>query len=58
MGAGRLVAVSASGTIAFTPRDAPAAGYKISSATSGIQEAIHDACGLIDGTVPCLNASS
>ncbi|MGA2387381.1 MAG: hypothetical protein ABSF97_00345 [Candidatus Sulfotelmatobacter sp.] len=37
---------AASGTIVFTPRNSHSAGYKISSASSGIQEAINDACGL------------
>jgi hypothetical protein len=37
---------AASGTIIFTPKNSHAAGYKISSASSGIQEAINDACGL------------
>jgi hypothetical protein len=33
----------------FTPRNSHAAGYKIGSASSGIQEAINDACGLPTG---------
>jgi hypothetical protein len=40
---------AASGTIVFTPRNSHSAGYKISSASSGIQEAINDACGLPGG---------
>jgi len=43
---GTCVAGVASGTIVFTPRNSHSAGYKVSSATSGIQEAINDACGL------------
>ncbi len=46
---GSCVAGAASGTIVFTPRNSHAAGYKIGSATSGIQEAINDACGLPSG---------
>jgi hypothetical protein len=46
---GTCVAGATSGTIIFTPRNAHAAGYKISSASSGIQEAINDACGLPTG---------
>jgi hypothetical protein len=40
---------AASGTVVFTPKNSHAAGYKISSASSGIQEAINDACGLPSG---------
>ncbi len=43
---GTCAAGATSGTIVFTPRNSHSAGYKISSATSGIQEAINDACGL------------
>jgi hypothetical protein len=43
---GTCVEGLASGTIVFTPTYSHAAGYKISSASSGIQEAINDACGL------------
>jgi hypothetical protein len=39
-----------SGTIVFTPKNSHAAGYTIKSATSGIQEAINDACGLPSGS--------
>ncbi len=46
---GSCVAGATSGTIVFTPRNSHAAGYKIGSATSGIQEAINDACGLPSG---------
>jgi hypothetical protein len=37
---------AASGTVVFTPKNAHSAGYTIGSASSGIQEAINDACGL------------
>jgi hypothetical protein len=40
---------AASGTVVFTPKYAHAAGYTIGSASSGIQEAINDACGLPAG---------
>jgi hypothetical protein len=43
---GTCVAGASSGTIVFTPRNSHTAGYKVSSASSGIQEAINDACGL------------
>ncbi|MGA8273776.1 MAG: hypothetical protein WB919_19595 [Candidatus Sulfotelmatobacter sp.] len=46
---GTCVAGASSGTIVFTPRNSHSAGYKISSASSGIQEAINDACGLPSG---------
>ncbi len=39
----------ASGTVVFTPKYAHSAGYTIGSASSGIQEAINDACGLPSG---------
>jgi hypothetical protein len=48
---GTCVAGAASGTVVFTPRNSHAAGYKISSATSGIQEAINDACGIPSGAI-------
>ncbi|MGA9391483.1 MAG: hypothetical protein WBV69_13670 [Candidatus Sulfotelmatobacter sp.] len=47
---GGTCVAGASGTIVFTPKNAHSAGYKIGSATSGIQEAINDACGLPNGT--------
>ncbi len=47
---GSCTPAASSGTIAFTPKNAHAAGYAISSATSGIQEAINDACGLPSGS--------
>src|SRR5712671_534231 len=37
---------AASGTIVFTPKNTHSATYVLSSATSGIQEAINDACGV------------
>ena len=40
---------AASGTVVFTPKYAHSAGYTISSASSGIQEAINDACGVPSG---------
>jgi hypothetical protein len=40
---------AASGTIVFTPKNTHSATYVLSSATSGIQEAINDACGLPNG---------
>ncbi|MFZ0199303.1 MAG: hypothetical protein WB523_19290 [Candidatus Sulfotelmatobacter sp.] len=46
---GSCVAGAASGTIVFTPKNSHATGYKISSASSGIQEAINDGCGLPSG---------
>ncbi|MGB8987785.1 MAG: hypothetical protein WCC37_14400, partial [Candidatus Sulfotelmatobacter sp.] len=39
----------ASGTVVFTPKYAHSAGYTIGSASSGIQEALNDACGLPSG---------
>jgi hypothetical protein len=46
---GSCTAGAGSGTIVFTPKNSHAAGYTISSATSGIQEALNDACGLPSG---------
>jgi len=46
---GTCAAGATSGTIVFTPRNSHSAGYKVSSASSGIQEAINDACGLPSG---------
>ena len=46
---GTCTAGAASGTIMFTPNYSHSAGYTISSASSGIQEAINDACGLPRG---------
>jgi hypothetical protein len=47
---GSCTATASSGTVAFTPKNAHGTGYVISSATSGIQEAINDACGLPNGS--------
>ncbi len=47
---GTCTAGASSGTIIFTPRNAHAAGYTLSSASSGIQEAINDACGVPNGS--------
>jgi hypothetical protein len=41
---------TASGTIVFTPKNTHSATYVLSSASSGIQEAINDACGLPSGS--------
>ena len=41
---------AASGTIVFTPKNTHSATYVLSSATSGIQEAINDACGVPNGS--------
>jgi hypothetical protein len=40
---------AASGTVVFTPKNTHAATYVLSSASSGIQEAINDACGVPNG---------
>lgn len=45
-GGGSCTPGSASGTITFTPLYSHGAGYTIGSASSGIQEAITDACGV------------
>jgi hypothetical protein len=50
---GTCTSGAASGTIVFTPKNTHAASYVLSSATSGIQEAINDACG-----VPNLSAGN
>jgi hypothetical protein len=47
---GSCTSGAGSGTILFTPKNSHAAGYTISSASSGIQEAINDACGLPSGS--------
>jgi hypothetical protein len=47
---GTCTSGAASGTIVFTPANTHAATYVVSSATSGIQEAINDACGLPNGS--------
>ncbi len=41
---------AASGTIVFTPKNTHSATYVLSSASSGIQEAINDACGVPNGS--------
>jgi len=41
---------AASGTIVFTPKNTHSATYVLGSATSGIQEAINDGCGLPSGS--------
>ena len=43
---GTCTSGAASGTIVFTPKNTHASNYLLSSASSGIQEAINDACGL------------
>jgi hypothetical protein len=47
---GTCTSGAASGTIVFTPANTHAATYLLSSASSGIQEAINDACGVPNGT--------
>jgi hypothetical protein len=47
---GTCAAGAASGTIVFTPKNTHSATYVLSSASSGIQEAINDACGVPNGT--------
>jgi hypothetical protein len=46
---GTCTSGAASGTIVFTPRNTHSATYLLSSASSGIQEAINDACGVPNG---------
>ena len=46
---GTCTSGAASGTIVFTPQYTHAATYLMSSASSGVQEAINDACGLPNG---------
>jgi hypothetical protein len=55
---GSCVAGAASGTIIFTPQNTHSAGYKISSASSGIQEAINDACGVPSGINDAANPNA
>src|SRR5260370_6469295 len=43
---GTCTSGAASGTIVFTPKNTHSATYVLGSATSGIQEAINDACGV------------
>jgi hypothetical protein len=47
---GTCTSGAASGTIVFTPRNTHSATYVLSSASSGIQEAINDACGVPSGS--------
>ncbi|MGA7220426.1 MAG: hypothetical protein WBX38_19075 [Candidatus Sulfotelmatobacter sp.] len=46
---GTCTSGAASGTIVFTPKNTHSATYLLSSASSGIQEAINDACGVPTG---------
>jgi hypothetical protein len=47
---GTCTSGAASGTIVFTPKNTHAATYVLGSASSGIQEAINDACGVPNGS--------
>ncbi len=47
---GTCTSAAASGTIVFTPRNTHSATYLLSSASSGIQEGINDACGIPNGS--------
>ena len=47
---GTCTSGAASGTIVFTPKNTHSASYVLGSASSGIQEAINDACGVPNGT--------
>jgi hypothetical protein len=47
---GTCTSGAASGTIVFTPKNTHSATYVLSSASSGIQEAINDACGVPNGS--------
>jgi hypothetical protein len=47
---GTCTSGAASGTVVFTPKNTHSATYLLSSASSGIQEAINDACGLPGGS--------
>ncbi len=47
---GTCTSGAASGTIVFTPKNTHSATYVIGSASSGIQEAINDACGIPNGS--------
>jgi hypothetical protein len=46
---GTCTSGASSGTIVFTPKNTHSATYLLSSASSGIQEAINDACGVPNG---------
>jgi len=47
---GTCTSGAASGTIVFTPKNTHSATYSLSSASSGIQEGINDACGIPNGS--------
>jgi hypothetical protein len=47
---GTCTSGATSGTIVFTPKNTHSATYLLSSASSGIQEAINDACGVPSGS--------
>ena len=47
---GTCTSGAGSGTIVFTPKNTHSATYVLSSASSGIQEAINDACGIPNGS--------
>jgi len=47
---GTCTSGAASGTIVFTPTNTHSATYLLSSASSGIQEGINDACGIPNGS--------
>ena len=47
---GTCASGAASGTIVFTPKNTHSATYVLGSASSGIQEAINDACGVPNGS--------
>ena len=48
---GTCTSGASSGTIVFTPKNTHSATYVLSSASSGIQEGINDACGIPNGSV-------
>jgi hypothetical protein len=47
---GTCTSGASTGTIVFTPKNTHSASYVLGSASSGIQEAINDACGAPNGT--------
>jgi hypothetical protein len=47
---GTCTSGASSGTIVFTPKNTHSATYVLSSASSGIQEGINDACGIPNGS--------
>jgi hypothetical protein len=47
---GTCTSGASSGTITFTPKNTHSATYVLSSASSGIQEGINDACGIPNGS--------